>query len=76
MHWIRTEFRALPDVISRASDFAAALSVESILKLLHDFDCVDLVKFCENPSRFPNAGSTSIICPNGDVQVIKIRFAR
>jgi hypothetical protein len=27
--------------------FAAAFSVESILKLLHDFDCADLAKFCK-----------------------------
>jgi hypothetical protein len=38
MDWIDTEFKALPDVISGASDFAAAFSVESILKLPHDFD--------------------------------------
>jgi hypothetical protein len=76
MDWIENEFRALPDVISGASDFAAAFSVESILKLLYDFDCVDLVKFRGNLSRFPDAGSTSIIRPNGDVQAIKIRFTR
>jgi hypothetical protein len=34
------------------------------------------VKFCENLSHFADAGSTSIIRPNGDVQAIKIRFAR
>jgi DNA repair exonuclease SbcCD ATPase subunit len=50
MNWIDTEFKALPGVISGASDFAAAFSVESILKLLHDFDCVDLVKFREKLS--------------------------
>jgi DNA repair ATPase RecN len=38
MEWIDTEFRALPEVISGASDFAAVFSVESILKLLYDFD--------------------------------------
>jgi hypothetical protein len=76
MHWIETEFKALPDVISGASDFAAAFSVESILKLLHDFKYADLVKFREKLSRFPDVGSTSIICPNEDVQAIKIRFAR
>jgi hypothetical protein len=47
MEWIDAEFKALPEVISGANDFAAAFSVESILKLLHDFDCVDLVKFRE-----------------------------
>jgi hypothetical protein len=35
MDWINTEFKALPGVISGASDFATAFSVESILKLLH-----------------------------------------
>jgi hypothetical protein len=42
MSWIETEFKALPEVITSASDFAVAFSVESILKLLHDFDCADL----------------------------------
>jgi chromosome segregation ATPase len=37
MEWIGTEFKALPEVISGASDFAVVFSVESILKLLHDF---------------------------------------
>jgi hypothetical protein len=76
MEWIEAEFKAPPDVISGASDFAAAFSVESILKLLHDFDRADLVKFCEKISQFPGAMSTSIIRPNEDVQVIKSKFAR
>jgi hypothetical protein len=76
MNWIEAEFRALPGVISGASDFVAAFSVESILKLLHDFDCADLAKFREKLSCFPDAGSTSIICHNEDVQAIKINFAR
>jgi hypothetical protein len=46
MDWIDAEFKALLEVISSANDFAAAFSVESVLKLLHDFDCADLVKFC------------------------------
>jgi hypothetical protein len=58
MEWIDTEFRALPEVIFGASDFSAAFSVESILKLLHDFDCVDLVKFREKLPQFPDALST------------------
>jgi hypothetical protein len=76
MDWIEAEFKALPDVISGASDFAAAFSVESIVKLLHDFDCADLAKFREKISQFPGAMSTSIIRPNEDVQVIKSKFAR
>jgi small-conductance mechanosensitive channel len=76
MNWIDTEFKALPNVISGASDFAAAFSVESILKLLHDFDCADLAKFREKVSQFPGAMSTSIIRPTEDVQVIKSKFAR
>jgi small-conductance mechanosensitive channel len=76
MNWIDAEFKALPDVISGASDFAAAFSVESILKLLHDFDCADLAKFHEKVSQFPGAMSTSIIWPNEDVQIIKSKFAR
>jgi hypothetical protein len=47
MEWIDVEFKALHEVISGANDFAAAFSVESILKLLHDFDCVNLAKFRE-----------------------------
>jgi hypothetical protein len=45
MDCIDAEFKALPEVISGANDFAAAFSVESIMKLLHDFDCADLAKF-------------------------------
>jgi hypothetical protein len=76
MDWIKIEFKALPGVISGASDFAAAFSVESILKLLHDFDCADLVKFREKLSHFPNALSTSRIRPNEDVLAIKVKFTR
>jgi hypothetical protein len=76
MKWIDTEFKALPRVISSTSDFAAAFSVESILKLLHDFDCADLVKFREKLSQFPDASSTSRLRPNEDVLAIKARFTR
>jgi hypothetical protein len=76
MEWVQAEFKTLPDVISGASDFAVAFSVESILKLLHDFDCADLAKFREKILQFPGAMSTSIIRPNEDVQVIKSKFAR
>jgi hypothetical protein len=67
MEWIEADFKALPDIISGASDFAAAFSVESILKLLHDFDCADLAKFRKKISQFPGAMSTLIIRPNEDV---------
>jgi uncharacterized membrane protein YgcG len=63
-------------VISGASDFAAAFSVESILKILHDYDCADLAKFRDTISQFPSATSTSIIRSNVDVQAIKNKFAR
>jgi hypothetical protein len=76
MKWIDTEFKALPGVISGASDFAAAFSVESILKLLHDFDCVDLVKFREKLLQFPDASSTSRLRPNEDILAIKAKFVR
>jgi Rad3-related DNA helicase len=46
MDWMETEFHALSEVISGASDFAAAFSMESILKILHDYDCAELEKFC------------------------------
>jgi Rad3-related DNA helicase len=59
MEWIDAEFKALPEVISGANDFAAAFSIESILKLLQDFDSVDLVKFREKLPQFPDALSTS-----------------
>jgi Rad3-related DNA helicase len=71
-----TEFKALPGVISGASDFAATFSVESILKLLHDFDCADFVKFRDKLSQFPDAASTSRLRPNEDVLAIKTKFAR
>jgi hypothetical protein len=76
MEWIDTEFKALPEVISGANDFAAAFSVESILKLLHDFDCADLAKFRERLPQFPDALSTSRLRPNEDVQAIRSKFAR
>jgi hypothetical protein len=76
MDWIDTEFKALPEVISGANNFATAFSVESILKLLHDFDCAVLAKFQEKLSQFPDTLSTSRIRPNEDVQVIKSKFAR
>jgi hypothetical protein len=44
MEWIDAEFKALPEVITGANDFAAAFSVESILKLLHDFDFASFVR--------------------------------
>jgi hypothetical protein len=47
MEWIDVEFKVLPKVISGTNDFVTAFSVESILKLLHDFDCANLVKFRE-----------------------------
>jgi hypothetical protein len=76
MDWIDAEFKALPEVISSANDFAMAFSVESILKLLHDFDCADLAKFREKLSQFPDALSTSRLRPNEDVQAIRSKFAR
>jgi Rad3-related DNA helicase len=76
MDWMETEFKALTEVISGASDFAAAFSVESILRILHNFDCVDLEKFRANLSQFPSATSTAILRANADVQAIKIKFAR
>jgi hypothetical protein len=76
MDCMETEFKALSEVISGASDFAAAFSVESILKILHDFDGADLEKFREKISQFPSATSTSILRANEDVKVIKNKFAR
>jgi hypothetical protein len=76
MEWTEAEFKALPKVIFGANDFAAAFSVESLLKLFHDFDCVDLVKFHEKLPQFPDALSTSRLRPNEDVQAIKAKFAR
>jgi hypothetical protein len=76
MKWIDTEFKALPGVISGVSDFATTFSVESILKLLHDFDCADLVKLHEKLSQFLDAASTSRLHPNEDVLAIKTKFAR
>jgi hypothetical protein len=76
MKWIDTEFKALPGVISGASDFGATFIVESILKLLHDFDCADHVRFREKLLQFPDASSTSRLWPNKDVLAIKAKFSR
>jgi hypothetical protein len=73
--WVEEEFWALSGVISGTSDFAAAFSVESILKLLQNFDCADLLKFRETLGHFSDARNTSIIHPNEDVQAIKAKFA-
>jgi hypothetical protein len=76
MEWIDTEFKALLEVVSGASDFAAVFFVESILKLLHDFDYADLAKFREKLPQFPDATSTSRLRPNEDVIAIRAKFAR
>jgi hypothetical protein len=76
MKWIDTEFKALPGVISGASGFAAAFSVKSILRLLHDFNYADLVRFREKLSQSPDASSTSRLRPNEHVLAIKAKFAR
>jgi hypothetical protein len=76
MDWMEAEFKALTEVISGASDFAAAFSVESILTTLHNYVCVDLEKFRANLSQFPSATSTAILRANADVLAIKIKFAR
>jgi hypothetical protein len=76
LSWVEEEFWALSGVISSTSDFAATFSVESILKILHNFDCADLSKFRETLEHFPDVGNTSIICPNEDIQVIKSRFTQ
>jgi type IV secretory pathway VirJ component len=76
MDWMEAEFKALTELISGACDFTAVFSVESILKILHDYDCVDLEKFLANLSQFPSATSTAILRANSDVLAIKIKFAR
>jgi hypothetical protein len=76
MDWMETEFQALSEVISGASDFAAAFSMESILKILHDYDCADLEKFRGKISQFPSATSSAILRANADVQAIKNKFAK
>jgi hypothetical protein len=74
--WIDIEFKVLPGVISGASDFVAAFSVESILKLLHDFNCTNLVRFHDKLSQLRDASSTTRLHPNEDVLAIKAKFAR
>jgi hypothetical protein len=76
MGWIDTKFKALPRVISGASDFVGAFSVESILKLLHYLNYADLVKFREKLKHFPDTSCTSIIRITEDVLAINIKFAR
>jgi hypothetical protein len=61
MDWVLKEFQALPGIISGASDFIGLFSVESLLKLLFDFDCADLPKFRGALSQFPDAAGTSAI---------------
>jgi type IV secretory pathway VirJ component len=76
MDWLEDEFKALTEVISGASNFAVAFSVESILKILHDYDCVDLAKFRANLSQFPSVTSDAILRANLDVVAIKVKFMK
>jgi hypothetical protein len=76
LDWMVKEFQALPSIISGASNFAALFSMESLLKLLYDFDYVDLPKFCGALSRFPDAAGTSAIHPNEDVRAVKVKFEK
>jgi type IV secretory pathway VirJ component len=76
MDWLEDEFRALTEVISGASNFTVAFSLESVLKILHDYDCVDLAKFRANLSRFPSVTSDAILRENPDVAAIKTKFAK
>jgi hypothetical protein len=76
MDWMLKEFQALPNVISEASNFAALFSVESLMNLLYDFDCVDLSKFRGALLRFPHAAGTLAIRPNEDVRAVKIDSRR
>jgi hypothetical protein len=66
----------VPKYSVNTNNFATAFSVESILKLLHDFDCADLSKFREKLPHFLDALSTSRLRPNEDVQAIRSKFAR
>jgi hypothetical protein len=47
MDWMLTEFKALPSVISGASNFAVVFSVESLLKLLDKTIALILKSFVE-----------------------------
>jgi hypothetical protein len=76
MDWLEEEFKALPEVISGAGNFAVSFSVESILKVLHDYDCVDLAKFRANLSQFPGVTSDTILQDNPDIIAIKLKFAK
>jgi hypothetical protein len=51
-------------------------SVEILLKLLYDFDYVDLLKFRGALSWFLDAAGTSTIRPNEDVRAVKVKFAK
>jgi chromosome segregation ATPase len=56
LSWIEEEFQALSGMFSGIIDFVVAFSVESILKLLNDFDCANLLKFCEALCVFLTSG--------------------
>jgi hypothetical protein len=76
MDWMLIEFKALPEVIFGASDFAAIFSVESLLKLLENYDCIDLEKFHGTIQQFPDASSISLIRANEDVRAVKVKFMK
>jgi type IV secretory pathway VirJ component len=76
MDWLEEEFKALHEVIDGAGNFAVSFSVESILKVLHEYGCADLAKFRANLSQFPGVTSEAILQDNPDVIAIKQKFAK
>jgi hypothetical protein len=50
--------------------------MESLLKLLENYDCIDFEKFKNALHKFPDAGSTSLIRSHKDVQAVKIKFVK
>jgi hypothetical protein len=76
MKWMLSKFEALPEVISNASDFTATFSVENLLKLLENCDCVDFEKFKGALQKFPDTDSTSFIQSHEDVRAVKIKFMK
>jgi hypothetical protein len=76
MEWMLLEFEALPEVISNTNDFATSFSMESLLKLLENYDSIDSEKFKNALQKFPDAGNTSLIRSHKDVRALKIKFMK
>jgi hypothetical protein len=73
--WMLTGFKALPNVIFGASDFAVVFNIESLLKLLEIMTVLILRSFVD---QFGHSRCCKHICihANEDVRAVKLKFMK